>query len=174
MAMEIAAQPVSRHYRAAGEVRLPWLWIVAIGLLLVSLGYAYFTLHSHVAGAADRVQRLEGQLRAEQSRTDQLRMEIAELRSLDRLLPLAESRLGMRAAAPSELTFVPVPSFVAASSLPGAGVGPARAEGAAASGQVASAGSALSRVRATAVAQERGWWERIVGIISPNASAKEY
>ncbi len=172
MAVGAMARPVHRRHRAGAQVQLPSLRLVIALVLVACLGYAYFALSNQVSAARDRVQRLESQLRAEQAQTDQLRMEIAELRSLDRVLPTAEKKLGMRAPTPGELTFVAVPSYVAAATNPDSSTGVAAASTVRA-GRSAG-GSAMSRARAEVTTKATGWWDRLVGLVSPGAAANEY
>ncbi|MCL4535672.1 MAG: hypothetical protein M1370_11005 [Bacteroidetes bacterium] len=181
MAVDLMAQPVSRRYRAASQALVPPVWLLASLLLLASLGWAYITLSGQVAAATQRVQRLEAQLRSEQTTGDQLRMEIAELRSLDRLVPIGLGQLGMRPPTPAELTFVPMPTFVATGSAAPAGrVAPGAGALAAIQGTRGPQGgsSPLASARmADLPSSGGGWLEQLMFFIKPgdvSASESDY
>ena len=104
--------PLARAFREA-----PWrtqtqaVAIVSISLLVVAVvGGFYLTVASRAATAGRDLQRLEAQKTVLTQANDELRAELAELRSVERLVQRALA-LGFRPAQPDQIHYVRVDNF---------------------------------------------------------------
>lgn len=105
--MSDVVRPLVGPRRIADERTLNLPLLVFIGLTMVGLvSLLYLTQTSGVATAGYDIQALRAEKARWELRNDQLRLQISELKSLDRIEREAQSRLGM--GPPSKLVFVQV------------------------------------------------------------------
>ncbi len=183
MAVNLIAQPLPRYYRrqrAAARPAVPMIGLLAACVAIALLVCAYVTLSSRVSAASARVDQLQGQLRSEQVHRDQLRMEIAELRSLDRLVKVGAA-LNMRPARPDRLSFVPMPAFASGNQETDAtGLAASRAvTGVVAHGRAGSIATptTVNAQMASVPAGEPSLWDHLLQLIRPgsaSAGASDY
>jgi cell division protein FtsL len=179
MATNSIAQPALKS-QVTLELHRTWYWL-ALGLItLVALGWCYSALSDRVTAANNKVTRLETNLRAEQARGDAVRLELAELQSLERLIPMANGTLQMAPASAQNVAFVTTSGYIAVQNrtaktgsllerefgttvLPGY------------SSAVQSSLTVWARAREKTTRQEpQGWFERLIAGFAPaNAAASE-
>ena len=141
------------------------LWVAAVLLLagIATTGLLYLTIAGSVAGADREIQELRTESRYWQTRTEQLKVELASLQSVERISSEVPQRLGMalpRTEAVTYRTVSPGPGVYGLPSL-------AFADPAAASSGMDAAAFASAQSDVKASAAEPGWWERLVAAVWP-------
>jgi hypothetical protein len=176
MAVNSIASPVLQR-QATEELRLPWKWLGIFIIIAVGLGWGYSSISEKVSSASNRVLRLEANLRAEQTSGDALRSEVAQLRALERIVPMASGQLQMSPAAARNTVYLSTPEYSAIRNASGRGSGSLGRE----PGTIAlldgpnpgqSSGASSVRVRqAGATGSSQGWAERLLAAFTPASVA---
>jgi cell division protein FtsL len=89
------------------------LTVLILGLTALCLGLV--AMHALIAENQFKLDRLQDQATVVQARYEKLRLQVAQLEAPDRIVAVAEGRLGMRQ--PGSVTYLPAPG----TSLPASG-----------------------------------------------------
>lgn len=154
--------PVSARHIDEDKLKL-WVWTGLLVAGIATLGLLYLTIAGSVASANRDIQGLRAESRYWQTTTEQLKVELASLQSVERINSEAPQRLGMSLPKIEAVAYRTVPA------APGLNVLPALAfaDPAANSPAQHAAAVASTLAEASGPAADPGWWGRVLAAVWP-------